>query len=134
MKYWIMKTEPEAFSWERLRKEKKTHWDGVRNFQAQNYMKQMKVGDIVFIYHSVTEKAIVGIAEVSKEFHPDHTDETGRFGMVDVKYKSEIKRPMTLAEIKAEPKLANLLLIRQSRLSVIPVSIEEWKVISNKVL
>lgn len=134
MKYWILKTEPETFSWQNLKQKGSTHWDGVRNFQAQNYMKQMKTGDEALIYHSGAERKIVGMAEVSKEFYPDHTDATGKFGMVDVKYRGEIKNTLSLSEIKNITELQNLGLVRQSRLSVIPVNEAEWKVIAKLVL
>jgi predicted RNA-binding protein with PUA-like domain len=101
----------------------------VRNHQAANNMKAMKIGDRGFFYHSVDEKRIVGIVEVAKEYYPDHTDASGRFGMVDIKAVKPMKRPVTLAEIKAEPRLANLALVRQSRLSVTPIGDAEWRLI-----
>ena len=103
-----------------------TGWDGVRNYQAANNMKAMAIGDLGFFYHSVNEKRIVGIVEVSALYHPDDTDPTGRFGMVDVKAVTSVNTPVTLADIKANPKLADIALIRQSRLSVLPVSPEHW--------
>ena len=108
-------------------KEGTAEWDGVRNHQANNNMKAMKKGDKGFFYHSVKEKQIVGIVEVAKEHYPDHTDKTGKFGMVDVKAIEPVKTPVTLANIKAEPKLADLALVKQSRLSVVPVGKDEWK-------
>lgn len=129
MAYWLMKTEPGAYSWDDLARDGKTHWNGVRNHQAANNMKAMKRGDRAFFYHSVDEKRIVGIVEVSKEYYPDHTDESGRFGMVDVKPLRPMAQPVTLAHIKAEPKLAELALIRQSRLSVMPIGAMEWRLI-----
>ncbi len=104
-------------------------WDGVRNHQANNNMKAMKIGDKGFFYHSVNEKRIVGIVEVVKEYYPDHTDASGRFGMVDVKAVEPVDTPVTLADIKAEPRLQDMALVRQSRLSVTPVSAKEWKII-----
>jgi predicted RNA-binding protein with PUA-like domain len=124
-----MKSEPGAFSWDDLVRDGKTHWDGVRNYQASNNMKAMKRGDRAFFYHSVNEKRIVGIVEVVKEYYPDHTDESGRFGMVDVKPVAPMEEPVTLAQIKAEPGLAELALIRQSRLSVMPIGAAEWRLI-----
>ncbi|RED48084.1 EVE domain-containing protein [Aestuariispira insulae] len=131
MQYWLIKSEPNAWSWEDQVKRgaKGEHWDGVRNYQASNNMKAMKLGDRCFFYHSVKEKQIVGIVEVCKEYYPDHTDKTGRFGMVDVKAVAPMKKPVTLAEIKAEPRLSELALIRQSRLSVVPVDEASWKLI-----
>ena len=131
MQYWLFKSEPGAWSWDDQVKKgaKGEGWDGVRNHQANNNMKAMKKGDRCFFYHSVNEKRIVGIVEVVKEYYPDHTDESGRFGMVDVKAVKDVKRPVTLAEIKAEPRLSDLALVRQSRLSVVPVNAEQWKII-----
>jgi predicted RNA-binding protein with PUA-like domain len=129
MKYWLMKSEPSAWSWEQQVKKKVESWNGVRNYQAANNMKAMSLGDRAFFYHSVDEKRIVGIVEVVKLYYPDPTDETGRFGMVDVKALMPLKTPVTLAQIKAEPKLQHLPLIRQSRLSVLPVDAASWKLI-----
>ena len=129
MAYWLMKTEPGAYSWGDLVRDGKTHWDGVRNHQASNNMKAMKRGDRAFFYHSVNEKQVVGIVEVAKEYYPDHTDKSGRFGMVDVKPVKPMAQPVTLAQIKAEPKLADLALIRQSRLSVMPIDAAAWRLI-----
>ncbi len=101
----------------------------MRNHQANNNMKAMRIGDRGFFYHSVNEKRVVGIVEVVKEHYPDHTDASGRFGMVDVKAVMPVKTPVTLAEIKAEPRLQNMALVRQSRLSVTPVADDEWKIV-----
>jgi len=127
--HWLMKTEPETFSWDDLAKAGKTGWDGVRNFQAANNMKAMKLGDRGFFYHSGEERRIVGVLEVIGLYRPDPSDETGRFGMVEVKPVQPVKRPVTLAEIKADPRLQNLLLVRHSRLSVSPVGAAEWRII-----
>ena len=129
MAYWLFKTEPGSWSWDDQVKKGVEHWNGVRNFQAAANMKAMKIGDLGFFYHSVDEKRIVGIVEVVKEYYPDHTDASGRFGMVDVKTVKPMKRPVTLAEIKAEPRLQDLKLVRQSRLSVVPIGDAEWKLI-----
>ncbi len=129
MAYWLVKSEPSSYSWDQLVKEGRTFWSGVRNYQASNNLKAMKNGDRVFFYHSGEGPAIVGIAEAVKEYYPDHTDKTGKFGMVDLKPVAPLKRPVTLAEIKAEPKLAELPLIRHSRLSVQPVDGKSWKLI-----
>jgi predicted RNA-binding protein with PUA-like domain len=129
MAHWLMKSEPGAWSWEDQVREKTTHWDGVRNYQAANNMKAMKIGDQVFFYHSVNEKQVVGIAEVIREYYPDPGDASGRFGMVDIKAVRPMAKPVTLADIKAEPRLSDLALVRQSRLSVLPVSDAEWAVI-----
>ena len=129
MQYWLFKSEPGAWSWDDQVKAGAAEWDGVRNHQANNNMKAMKKGDKGFFYHSVNEKQIVGIVEVVKEHYPDHTDASGRFGMVDVKTVRPMEKFVTLAEIKAEPRLADLALVRQSRLSVVPVNDEEWKII-----
>ena len=124
-----MKSEPEAYSWDNLLSDGWTHWDGVRNYQAANNMKKMKKGEKVFFYHSVTEKQIVGVMEVTREYYPDHTDASGRFGMVDVKPIVPATLPVTLAQIKAEPALSELALVKQSRLSVLPVSVPHWKLL-----
>jgi predicted RNA-binding protein with PUA-like domain len=129
MAHWLMKTEPGSWSWNDQVRDRTTHWNGVRNHQAANNMKAMKRGDTVFFYHSVDEKRIVGIVEVVGEYHPDPSDATGRFGMVEVAAVKPMTRPVTLGEIKAEPKLAGLALVRQSRLSVLPVSAAEWALI-----
>ena len=129
MQYWLFKSEPGAWSWDDQVKEGTAEWDGVRNYQANNNMKAMKKGDKGFFYHSVNEKQIVGIVEVAKEHYPDHTDKSGKFGMVDVKAIKPVKTPVTLADIKAEPKLADLALVKQSRLSVVPVGKNEWKLL-----
>ncbi len=129
MQYWLFKSEPNTWSWDDQVKKGVEHWNGVRNYQANNNMKAMKIGDKGFFYHSVNEKQIVGVVEVVKEHYPDHTDESGRFGMVDIKALYPVKTPVTLADIKADPKLADLALVRQSRLSVVPVGKDEWKLI-----
>lgn len=129
MNYWLMKSEPSAWSWDSQVKKKVESWNGVRNYQAANNMKAMKLGDRAFFYHSVDEKQIVGIVEICKLYHPDPTDETGKFGMVSVKALMPLKNPVTLAQIKAEPKLKDLALLRQSRLSVSPVDAASWKLI-----
>jgi predicted RNA-binding protein with PUA-like domain len=131
MEYWLFKSEPGTWSWDDQVKEgdKGAGWDGVRNHQASNNMKAMKIGDLGFFYHSVNEKRIVGIVEVCAEYHPDDTDASGRFGMVDVKAVRPFTRPVTLAEIKAEERLSEFGLVRQSRLSVVPVSADQWELI-----
>ena len=129
MAYWLMKSEPGAWSWEDQVRDSVAEWDGVRNYQAANNMKAMKKGDKALFYHSVNEKRIVGIVTIVKEYYPDPTDASGRFGMVDVKAIRPFKEPVTLADIKGEPRLENLALVRQSRLSVLPVEDDEWKLI-----
>ena len=131
MAYWLFKSEPGAWSWDDQVKEGKkgAEWDGVRNHQANNNMKAMKIGDRGFFYHSVNEKQIVGIVEIVKEHYPDHTDAKGVFGMVDIKALMPVKTPVTLAEIKSHPDLSEMFLVRHSRLSVGPVAAKEWKII-----
>jgi len=131
MNYWLMKSEPGAWSWDDQVKEGKkgAEWDGIRNYQADNNMKDMKVGDKVFFYHSVKEKQIVGIVEVIREHYPDPTDPKGRFGMVDVRAVEALPEPVTLAAIKAEPRLENLALVRHTRLSVMPMEAHEWQLL-----
>ena len=129
MAHWLIKSEPSAYSWEQLVKDKKTSWTGVRNAQASSNLKAMKVGDRCFFYHSNEGKEIVGIAEVVKAAYPDPTDKEGKAVTVDVKAIEPVKQLVTLAAIKAEPKLKEFGLVRQSRLSVAPVSDEQWKLI-----
>lgn len=129
MAYWLVKSEPGAWSWDDHVEAGVAEWDGVRNHQAANNMRAMKIGDRAFFYHSVDEKRIVGVVEVVKEAYPDPTDESGRFIMVDFKALFPVKQPVTLADIKAEPKLEDLLLVRQSRLSVVPVSDDHWRIL-----
>ncbi len=129
MAYWLFKSEPGAWSWADQVKEGACEWDGVRNHQANNNMKAMKVGDKGFFYHSVSEKQIVGVVAVAKEHYPDHTDAKGIFGMVDVKPVMPVKTPVTLAKIKSHPDLSEMFLVRHSRLSVGPVTAREWKII-----
>ena len=129
MAYWLFKSEPGAWSWDDQARDGVAEWDGVRNYQANNNMLAMRLGDKAFFYHSVNEKRIVGVVEVVKEHYLDPTDRSGRFGMVDVKAVRAVKTPVTLAEMKADPRLENLALLRQSRLSVAPVSDREWKII-----
>ncbi len=131
MAYWLMKTEAETFSWEMQKKRgaKGEPWSGVRNWQAARNMKNMKKGELAFFYHTGDEKRIVGIVEIIGEYRKDPTDETGKFGLVDVKAVKDVPRPVTLAEIKATPKLKDMILVKYSRLSVQPVSDAEWKLI-----
>lgn len=126
MAYWLLKSEPSVYSFDQLLKDKKTFWNGVRNFQAANNMKAMKKGDQAFFYHSNDGKEIVGIAEIVKEAYPDSTDDTGKFVMVDLKPVKKLITPVTLAAIKADKKLQNIALIKQSRLSVMPITDAEW--------
>lgn len=128
MAYWLFKSEPEAWSWEQQKKRgaKGEPWNGVRNYQAANNMKAMKKGDRGFFYHSVKEKRIVGIVEVIGEYRPDPTDDSGRFGLVDVKAVGDVETPVTLDDVKANPKLHGMALLKQSRLSVQPVAPAEW--------
>ena len=128
MAYWLFKSEPNTWSWDdQLAKaDAGEGWDGVRNYQAGNNMKAMEIGDLGFFYHSVSEKQIVGIVDVIKKWHLDPTDPSGRFGMVTVRAVKSVSVPVTLAQIKAEPELADFALVRQSRLSVVPVKPQEW--------
>ena len=128
MNYWLVKQEPEAYSFDDLIKDGKTDWTGVRNFQARNNLRDMKKGDRVLFYHSVSEKAIVGLAEVVKENYPDPTDE--QWVAVDIKPIEKLPTPVTLAEIKATQGLENIALVRQSRLSVVPLNKTEFEIIT----
>ena len=131
MNYWLMKSEPSSWSWDdqQAKGDEGEGWDGVRNYQASNNMKAMEIGDLAFFYHSVNEKQIVGIVEVIELYHPDPTDASGRFGMVTVKAVKSLTRPVTLAEIKTDERLADMALVRQSRLSVTPVSAAHWAIL-----
>ena len=133
MAYWLFKSEPNTWSFDdQLDKgDEGEGWDGARNYQAGNNMKAMEIGDLGFFYHSVIEKRIVGIVRVTEKWHLDPTDATGRFGMVTVVAVKEVVKPVTLAEIKNEPLLENFALVRQSRLSVAPVSQDEWGILLN---
>ena len=129
MAYWLMKSEPEAWSWDQQKKEgaKGAEWDGVRNFQARNNMRAMRRGDLAFFYHSGDERQAVGIVKVVKEAHPDSTDGTGQWECVDVAAVKALPQPVTLAEIKATPALKAMVFVRNSRLSVQPVTESEWR-------
>jgi predicted RNA-binding protein with PUA-like domain len=130
MAQWLVKSEPGSWSWDDQVRAGTTDWSGVRNPQATNFMKAMKKGDRAFFYHSGEERRIVGVIEVVKEFYPDPKDKSGRFGLVDVKTVGPVPEPVTLAAIKAEPKLKDLLLVRHSRLSVMPVEAAAWALIA----
>lgn len=131
MAYWLFKSEPSTWSWEDQKKKgaKGEPWNGVRNYQANNNMKAMKKGDLGFFYHSVDEKRMVGIVRVIEEHRPDPTDKSGRFGLVTIEAVCDLPSPVTLADVKAEPALAEMALLKQSRLSVQPVRAEEWKLL-----
>ena len=127
MNYWLMKTEPSTFSWDDLVRDKKTGWDGVRNFQARNNLKAMKKGDLAFIYHSMDDKAVVGIAKITKENYPDPKDKD--WVAVEISPEKKLKRPVALAEVKADKRLADMVLVKSSRLSVQPVTAAEFDMI-----
>ena len=127
--FWLVKSEPSTYSYADLERDGKTVWDGVRNFTARGHLKEMKVGDPVFFYHSQEGKAVVAIAEVAREAFPDASDETGRFVAVELKPVRPLKAPVTLEDMKANPALADIKMIRQGRLSVSPVTADEWKAI-----
>ena len=129
MAYWLIKSEPDAYSWAEMLRDGSTHWSGVRNHQAAGNLKAMRVGDHAFFYHSNIGKEIVGIVEIIRTAYPDPTDESGKFVMVDVGKPKAIKKPVTLATIKAHPILKTMALVKQSRLSVCPVTANEHKII-----
>lgn len=131
MAYWLFKSEPETWSWDqqKVKGAKGEPWNGVRNHQAKLNMQAMKKGDLGFFYHSGAERQIVGIVEVIGEYRPDPTDESGKFGLVDVKAVRDVPKPVTLADAKADPKLADMVLVKFSRLSVQPVTAAEWKLV-----
>ena len=131
MAYWLLKSEPGTWSWDdQLKKDDEGEgWDGVRNYQASNNMKKMEIGDLAFFYHSVNEKSIVGIVSIIEKYQDDPTDKTGRFGMVVVKAIKSFTKSVSLSEIKSNQKLQGILLIKQSRLSVMPITKEHWDII-----
>ena len=131
MRYWLFKSEPNTWGWDDqlARGDTGEEWDGVRNYQARNFMREMSVGDRGFFYHSVNEKRIVGIVEVIAEAHPDSTTDDPRWECVDIKAVKPVTRPVTLDEIKNDPRLADMVLVKNSRLSVQPVTEEEWNIL-----
>lgn len=124
MNYWLIKTEPSTFSWDDLIRDKKAVWDGVRNYQARNNLQAMKKGDLAFIYHSMDDKAVVGIAEITRENFPDPKDKN--WTAVEIKPVTKLKKPVSLGGIKQEKRLSNMVLVKNSRLSVQPVRKEEF--------
>ncbi|MGH7116677.1 MAG: EVE domain-containing protein [Stellaceae bacterium] len=129
MAHWLVKSEPSSYSWAQLVADGRTRWDGVRNAQALNNLRAMQPGDRAFFYHSNEGKDIVGVAEVVSAFYPDPADKAGKLGMVDIAPVMPARQPVTLAAMKAHPELAGMALLRQSRLSVCPVTTHEWTVI-----
>ncbi len=131
MAYWLFKSEPGAWSWDnqKAKGEAGEEWDGVRNYQARNFMRDMKIGDRGFFYHSVDEKRVVGIVEIIAQSHPDSTDMTGKWECVDIKALADMPQPVSLDQIKADERLADMVLVKNSRLSVQPVSAKEWQII-----
>lgn len=129
MHHWLVKSEPEAYAWETFLREKKTNWTGVRNFAARNHLRAMQKGDQVFFYESVTTKAVVGVAEVTKEAFPDTTAEDGDWSAVELKAVRSLPKPVTLEQIKAEKSLGAIMLVRQGRLSVMPLAPQEYEAI-----
>jgi predicted RNA-binding protein with PUA-like domain len=127
MRYWLLRSEPDVYGWDDLIKEGATEWNGVRNYTARNFLKEMEPGDQALFYHSNTEKAAVGIMEITRAWQPDGDD--GKWASVAVKPVRKLAKPVTLAMLKAEPRLAKLEVLRQSRLSVTPVRDDEWAVI-----
>ena len=129
MAHWLIKSEPFKYSWEQFEKDKVTFWDGVRNYAARNNLKAMKKGDEVFFYHSNEGLEIVGIAKVAKEYYQDPTTEDPNWVVVDFKPFKKVKKPVTLEQVKADARLANMALVRLGRLSVQPVTDEEWDIV-----
>jgi predicted RNA-binding protein with PUA-like domain len=127
--HWLVKSEPGTYAYADLVKDGRTVWDGVRNAQAANFLKTMKVGDEALFYHSGDERTVVGVARVAHEAYPDPSDESGRFVAVEVTPLRALKTPVTLAAMKATPALSSMIMLRQSRLSVAPISTEEWTTI-----
>ncbi len=131
MRYWLFKSEPSTWSWEQQQNkgDEGEEWDGVRNYQARNFMRDMEIGDRGFFYHSQTEKAVVGIVEVIALAHPDSTTDDERWECVDIKAVKSVQTPVTLEIIKSDPRLAEMVLVRNSRLSVQPVQEDEWRIV-----
>ena len=131
MAYWLFKSEPSTWSWtkQKAKGDAGEEWDGVRNYQARNFMRQMVVGDRGFFYHSQSEKAVVGIVEVCAPAHPDSTTDDDRWECVDIKAVQDMAQPVTLDQIKADPRLTEMVLVRNSRLSVQPVTDAEWDIV-----
>ncbi|QYX57392.1 EVE domain-containing protein [Roseovarius sp. SCSIO 43702] len=131
MRYWLFKSEPSEWSWDDqvAKGDEGEEWDGVRNYQARNFMREMEIGDRGFFYHSQTEKAVVGIVEISAEAHPDSTTDDDRWECVDVRAVKPLKRSVTLDMVKDEPCLSEMMLVRNPRLSVQPVTEEEWRIV-----
>lgn len=127
MNYWLVKSEPEAYSWDAFVKDKRTAWTGVRNFQARNNLRAMKRGDLVLFYHSVSDKQVIGIARVQKESYPDPTAREGDWSCIDLIPVKRLEKPVSLEAIKSGPVLANMALLKQSRLSVTPVTTDEFR-------
>lgn len=128
MAYWLMRSEPDSYSWDDLVRDGGTEWDGVRNYTARNFLKAMRPGDLAYFYHSQKDKAAVGVMEITRAWQADGAD--GQWASVRVEPREPLARPVTLAAIKSEPRLSKLEMLRQSRLSVTPVRKEEWEVIS----
>lgn len=131
MAYWLFKSEPSTWSWQdqQAKGDVGEEWDGVRNYQARNFMRQMKLGDRGFFYHSQKEKSVVGIVEVCAEAHPDSTTDDDRWECVDIRALRSFEKPVSLAQIKADPRLSEMALVKSSRLSVQPVTDEEWHIV-----
>ncbi len=129
MAYWLIKSEPSTYSWDQLVKDKQTFWDGVRNYAARNNLKAMKKGDELFFYHSNEGVEIVGIAKVAKEFYQDPTTDDNTWVVIDVKPVRKLKKPVSLAQIKTDKRLADMALVRLGRLSVQPVTEKEWQIV-----
>ncbi len=131
MNYWLLKSDPDTYAWSDLQRDGKTRWDGIRNAQARNFLREMRVGDRAFFYHSQAERTIVGVVEIIRAAYPDPTTKEGDWSCVDIRPVEGWEVPVTLAEIRAKPALKDLLLLKQGRLSVTPVSAVAWKTIQS---
>jgi predicted RNA-binding protein with PUA-like domain len=127
MNYWLLKTEPDCYSWMEMEKQKETFWDGIHNYQARNHLRAMKKGDLAFFYHTGGERRIMGIVEVTREAYPDQEDP--QWTWVDVRHVEALPRPISLEELKVYPELSQMKLFKQGRLSVVPLSAQEWQMI-----
>ncbi len=130
MNYWLIKSDPQSYGWEEMKKDGETLWDGVRNYQARNNMKLIKEGELALFYHSNTDKAIMGEVVITKEYYQDPTSDDPRWCAVDLKFAKEYSKPVTLAQIKDDQRLKDILLVRQPRLSVMPIKVSEYDIIS----
>lgn len=129
MKYWLVKSDPDSYGWDDMKRDKKTDWDGVRNYQARNNLKEMSKGDVVLFYMSVSDKLIMGTTKVTKQYYQDPTTDDNRWVAVELEFEKDFKKPVSLVDIKSKKELKDIALVKQSRLSVMPISKKEFEII-----